>query len=180
MAQYEGHTKLLCPALGIGWQTALNLSVELSPIAESAAIERDWNGRAVNLADPMFRLFAIRISSGADDMRPPALANLWPGDTFTIVPPGETCAIIPAGGSTAIFPRTIHSARALTLGFDDVAHSFAEKTVTLSSPATETVRVYARQEHEVMVTEPWRQSLQEAEASYSWQLATEEVGGIFV
>ncbi|WP_139112688.1 hypothetical protein [Hoeflea olei] len=178
MAQYEGHTKLLCPALGIGWQTALNLSVELSPISGSAAIERDWNGRAVNLADPMFRLYAIRLSSGADDMRPPALANMWPGETFTIVPPGEVCVVIPAGGSTAIFPRTIHSARALTLGFDDIAHSFAAKTVTLSAPATEAVRVYARLEHEVMVVEPWRQSFQEAEAAYSWQLATEEVGGI--
>lgn len=179
MTEYEGHTKLLCPALGIGWQTALNLSVELSPISGSAAIERDWNGRAINLADPMFRLYSIRISSGADDMRPPALANMWPGETFTIVPPGEICVVIPAGSSTAIFPRTVHSARALTLGFDDVAHSFAGKTVTLSNPAAETVRVYVRLEHEVMVTEPWRQSYQEAEATYSWQLPTEEVGGIF-
>lgn len=178
MAVFEGHTKLLCPALGIGWQTALNLDVELSPIAGSANIVRDWNGRAVNLADPMFRLFSIRISSGADDLRPPALAKMWPGETFTIVPPGETCVIIPVGSSTAIFPRTVHAARALTLGFLDVANSIAGKTVTLSVPATEPVRVFATMEHEVMVTEPWRQSFREADAQYSWQIVTEEVGGV--
>jgi hypothetical protein len=159
--EFKGHTKLYCPKLGIGWQTALNISVELSPIASSANIVRTWNGGAVNLADPMYRLYALRISSGADDMRPPALANMWPGEEFT----------------TAVFPRKVHSARVLTLGFTDVAHTFANKTVTLSAPATEVVRVYARLEHEVMVTEPWRQTYQEADAQYSWQLGTEEVGG---
>ncbi|MGO7273943.1 hypothetical protein ACCT18_01395 [Rhizobium ruizarguesonis] len=177
MPEFQGHTKLLCPALGIGWQTALNLSVELSPIQGSASIARTWNGGAVNLADPAFRLYAIHISSGADDLRPPALARMWPGETFTIVPPGELCVVIPVGSSTAVFPRAIHEARALTLGFNDVAHTFADKTVTLSSPATEVVRAYASMEHEVMVTEPWRQSFREADAQYSWQLATEEVGG---
>jgi hypothetical protein len=177
MADYEGHTKILAPALGIGWQTAFNLSIEMSPISGSASMTRDWNGRMVNLADPMFRLFAIRISSGADDLRPPALANMWPGETFTIVPPSEVCVVIPVGSSTAIFPRKIHSARALTLGFDKVAQSFADKIVTLAAPATEPVRVFARMEHEVMVTEPWQQTFREAEAQYSWQLPTEEVGG---
>lgn len=177
MAEFEGHTKLLCPALGIGWQTALNLNVEMSPIAESAHITRNWNGGLVDLADPMFRLYAIRISSGADDMRPPALARMWPGETFTIVPPGELCVVIPVGSSTAVFPRKIHEARAITLGFDAVAHTISDKTVTLSAPAVETIRVYASMEHEVMVTEPWRQSFREADAQYSWQLATEEVGG---
>jgi hypothetical protein len=175
--EFKGHTKLYCPKLGIGWQTALNISVELSPIASSANIVRTWNGGAVNLADPMYRLYALRISSGADDMRPPALANMWPGEEFTLVPPGEICVVIPVGGSTAVFPRKVHSARVLTLGFTDVAHTFANKTVTLSAPATEVVRVYARLEHEVMVTEPWRQTYQEADAQYSWQLGTEEVGG---
>jgi len=177
MSEFKGHTRLLCAELGIGWQTALNLSVELSPIASSASIVRDWNGRAHNLADPAFRLYEIRISSGADDMRPPALANLWPGEEFLIVPPGEICVVIPVGGSIAVFERKIHSARAITLGFDSVPCTTSDKTVTLSSPATEVVRVYARLEHEVMVTEPWRQSLREADAQYSWQLATEEVGG---
>lgn len=177
MAEFEGHTKLLCPALGIGWQTALNLNVELSPISGSANMTRNWNGGIVNLADPQFRLYEIRISSGYDDMRPPALANLWPGETFTIVPPGELCVVIPVGSSTAVFPRKIHSTRAITLGFEDVAHSFSAKTLTQSAPATEIVRAYASMEHEVMVTEPWRQSFREAEAQYSWQLPTEEVGG---
>ncbi len=177
MDEFQGHTKLLCPALGIGWQTAFNLSVELAPISGSANMERDWNGKMVNLADPMFRLFALRISTGADDLRPPALANMWPGETFTIVPPLETCVMIPAGSSTAIFPRKVHSARALTLGFDTVEKTFAEKVVTLTSPATETIRVYATMEHEVMVTEPWQQTFREAEAAYSWQMPTEEVGG---
>lgn len=177
MTEFQGHTKLLCPALGIGWQTALNLNVELSPISGSANMTRNWNGGVVNLADPEFRLYAIRISSGADDMRPPALSNMWPGETFMIVPPGELCVAIPVGSTTAVFPRKVHEARAISLGFDDIAHFVTNKTVTLSAPATEVVRVYARLEHEVMVTEPWRQSFREADAQYSWQLPTEEVGG---
>ncbi|WP_107675016.1 hypothetical protein [Agrobacterium sp. LAD9] len=177
MAEFEGHTKLLCPALGIGWQTALNLSVEMSPISGSANITRTWNGGIVNLADPMFRLYAIRISSGADDMRPPALANLWPGETFSIVPPGELCVVIPVGSSTALFPRKVHEARALTLGFEDIPFTFSGKTITLSSAATEPVRVFARLQYEVMVWEPWDITFNEADAQYSWQLVTEEVGG---
>ncbi|MBB3521005.1 MULTISPECIES: hypothetical protein [unclassified Rhizobium] len=177
MAEFEGHTKLLCPALGIGWQTAFNLSVEMQPISGSAIMTRDWNGKMVNLADPMFRLYAIRISSGADDLRPPALAGMWPGEVFTVVPPSELCVVIPVGSSTAIFPRQIHTARAITLGFDHVAMTFADKTATLSAPATEVVRVYATMEHEVMVIEPWQQTFREAEAQYSWQISTEEVGG---
>ncbi len=176
MNEYTTPTEILAAALGLGWQTGFDLSVELSPIAASANIVRNWNGIAKNLVDPEFRLFAIRISSG-DDMRPPALANLWPGTVFSIVPPNEVMIVIPTGGTAAVFPRAVHSARALTMGFDDVSSSINGKTVTLSAPATEPVRVYARQQYEVIVTEPWRETYREVEAASQWQLATEELGG---
>lgn len=176
MSEFEAHTKLIAPALGIGWQTALNVDCEITPISGSANIVRDWNGAAVNLADPLFRLFRITLSC-SDDLRPPALANMWPGETFTLVPPQEVCIVIPTGSTTAVFPRTVHSARALTMAFEDVSFTQSSKTVTLAAPATEPVRVYARMEHEVMVFEPWQQSVREADAVYSWQLVTEEVGG---
>ena len=177
MTEYSTPTEILAPDLGFGWQTGFNLSVELSPIAASANIVRNWNGRAKNLVDPEFRLFAIRISSG-DDMRPPALANMWPGTVFSIVPPNELMIVIPTGSTAAVFPRAIHSARALTMDFEDISSSIGGKTVTLSSPATVPVRVYARLQYEVMVTEPWRETYQEAAATSQWQLMTEELGGI--
>lgn len=176
MTEYTTPTEILAPALGLGWQTGFDLSVELSPIAASANIVRNWNGIAKNLVDPEFRLFALRISSG-DDMRPPALADMWPGTVFSIVPPNELMRVIPVGGTAVTFSRPVHSARALTMGFDDVSSSIAGKTVTLSAPATEPLRVYARLQYEVIVTEPWRETYREAEAASQWQLATEEVGG---
>jgi len=177
MTGYTSPTAILAPALGFGWQTGFDLSVELSPIAASARIVRNWNGIAKNLVDPEFRLFALRISSG-DDMRPPALANMWPGTVFSIVPPNELMIVIPTGGTSAVFPRSVHSARALTTGFDDISSSISGKTVTLSAPAVEPVRVYARLQYEVIVTEPWRETYREADASSQWQLMTEELGGI--
>jgi hypothetical protein len=177
MIEYSAPTKILAPDLGIGWQTGFDLSVELSPIAASANIVRNWNGRAKNLVDPEFRLFALQITSG-DDMRPPALADMWPGTVFSVVPPNELMIVIPTGGTAAVFPRTVHSARALTMGFDDVSSSIAGKTVTLAAPATQPVRVYARLQYEVIVKEPWRETYREASASSQWQLMTEELGGI--
>lgn len=177
MPEYSTPTEILAPNLGIGWQTGFDLSVELSPIAASANIVRNWNGVAKNLVDPEFRLFALRLTSG-DDMRPPALAGMWPGTVFSIVPPNEVMLVIPVGGSAAIFPRAIHSARALTMSFEDVESSSAGKTVTLTAPATEPVRVYARLQYQVIVTEPWRETYREAAASSQWQLVTEELGGI--
>lgn len=177
MNDYSTTTEILAPDLGFGWQTGFDLSVELSPIAASAHIVRNWNGIAKNLADPEFRLFSLRISSG-DDMRPPALANMWPGTVFSIVPPNEIMIVIPTGATAAVFPRAVHSARALTMGFDDVSSSISGKTVTLSAPASEPVRVYARLQYEVIVTEPWRETYREAAATSQWQLLTEELGGM--
>ncbi|MBB4064056.1 hypothetical protein [Gellertiella hungarica] len=175
---YEAPTKILAPDLGIGWQTGFELSVEMSPIAQSANIIRNWNGVAKNLAEEEFRLFAIKINSNAD-FRPPALANMWPGTVFSLVPPNEVCVIIPVGGTTAVFPRNVHEARALTMAFDDVGHTVSGKTVTLSAPAIVPVRVYARLEYTVMVTEPWSETYQEATADSQWQLSTEELGGLY-
>ncbi len=177
MTEYRTPTEILAPDLGIGWQTGFDLTVEMSPIAASANIVRNWNGRAKNLVDPEFQLLAIRISSG-EDMRPPALAEMWPGTVFSIVPPNEVMRVIPVGGTAAVFSRPVHSARALTMTFDDVQASVSGKTVTLSAPATEPVRVYARLQYEVIVTEPWRETYREAAATSQWQLSTEELGGI--
>lgn len=177
MAEFEGHTRLICDALGIGWQTAFDLTIEKSPIGDSGNMTRDWNGKKVNLADPMLKLYEIRISSGSDDWRPPALMKMFPGTEFSIITPDDDCVIIPVGGTTAIFERDVHDARALTMGFDDVAHTVSGQSVVLDAPAAAPVRVYARIRFDVMVTEPWRKGFREAEKAYSWQITTEEVGG---
>ncbi|WP_024315781.1 hypothetical protein [Rhizobium favelukesii] len=171
-------TKLIAADLGIGWQTGLDLTIEMSPIAASANMKRNWNGRAKNLATAEFMLYGFRISSGEGEQLPPALSSLWPGHIFSLVASNEVMVVIPTGSSTAVFPRNIYSARGLTFDSHAVAGSFSGKTFTLPAPATEPVRVYARLQYEVIVWEPWRETYREAQAQTSWQLYVEELGGI--
>ncbi|UFS81565.1 hypothetical protein LPB79_25165 [Rhizobium sp. T136] len=103
-------TKLIAADLGIGWQTGLDLTIEMSPIAASANMKRNWNGRAKNLATAEFMLYGFRISSGEGEQLPPALSSLWPGHIFSLVASNEVMVVIPTGSSTAVFPRNIYSA----------------------------------------------------------------------
>ncbi|WP_428427325.1 hypothetical protein [Pararhizobium sp.] len=180
MSEQQSPTKIICDRLAIGWQTGFDLSVTITPIAASGDIERNWNGKYVDLSEPEFRLFSVRITSGDAEMRAPALARLWPGTVFTIVPSTPFEDMIPVGGTTVVFERLIHpgSVRCLDLEFNDVPFTVVGRTVTLSSPAATPVRVSARYELEVIVTEPWSITDQETKASVSWSLGTEEVGGI--
>jgi len=178
MSEFQITTTLISDNLAIGWQTALGLTIELAPIDESAHIVRSWNGRARNLAAPEFQLFACTISS-SDDMRPPALSDMWPGKTFTMVPPAELSDVIQPGASSRTLIRTPHpgSVRCLTRNFADVAFTVAGKTVTLASPATEPVRIFYRPVLKLFITEPWTSSTHEQNAQVSWTLVAEEEGG---
>lgn len=175
MSDRKSPTKILAPELGIGWQTGFDIVVDVQEMSHDGEIERDWNGSYIDMTEPEFQLYEIRISS-SDDLLPPALTNMWKGRVFSIVPPNEHVLVIPTGGTAVQFPRKIHTARALTLGFEKVAVSFADKVATLSAPASEPVRVIALFEHEVVVTQPYRNSLQEREVRYSWDITTEETG----
>lgn len=54
---------------------------EIRPIA-NGRIRRKLSGRAYSTARPQFNLLQTTIYFG--DMRPPALAGLWPGDIVTV------------------------------------------------------------------------------------------------
>ncbi len=168
-------TKILAPELGLGWQTGFDIVVDVVPMSDDGEIERDWNGKYVDMTEPEFQLYEIRISS-SDDMLPPALANMWKGKVFSIVPPNEHTLVIPTGGSSIQFPRKIHSVRAITMSSENVPVTFLDKVATLAAPAVEPIRVIVRYEHEVVVTQPYRNSMQEREVRYTWDLTTEETG----
>lgn len=177
---YEGTlTQLIAPDLALGWQSGVDLTFELRPIGESSANERSWNGKNVNLASEEFRLYAVRISSGRYEYLPPALAALWPGDEFDIVPPLKLGDMIPTGGQSRTLARKPHPAtvRCLTLAFDDVAFSVNDSVVTLVAPATSPVRIFYQPEMRVFVKDPWEQTFKERDVDVSWSLPCEEVGG---
>lgn len=178
MTDFPITTALISADLAIGWQTALGLTVEISPIEESASIVRSWNGRARNLAAPEFQLFSCTISS-SEDMRPPALSSMWPGATFTLVPPAELSDVIQQGATSRTLIRNPHpgSVRCLTKNFESVPFSVSGRVVSLSAAATQPVRIYYRPVLKLFVTEPWQVSTHEQDAEVSWSLTAEEEGG---
>jgi hypothetical protein len=178
MTDFPIMTTLISADLAMGYQTALGLTVDISPIEESANIVRSWNGRARNLSAPEFQLFSCTISS-SEDIRPPALSNMWPGATFTLVPPAELSDVIQQGASSRTLIRNPHpgSVRCLTKNFVAVPFSVSGRVVTLSSAATESVRIYYRPILKLFVVEPWQTSTHELKAEVSWSLTAEEEGG---
>ncbi|MDH0123308.1 hypothetical protein ABE562_04920 [Brucella intermedia] len=178
MTDYPITTALISTDLAIGWQTALGLTVELTPIEESAHIIRSWNGRARNLAADEFKLLACTISS-SEDMRPPAISRMWPGATFTMVPPAELSDVIQPGATsrTLIRPAYPGTVRCVTRTYEPVPFTLiGDRIVSLTAPATEPVRVYFRPILNLFVTEPWSTSTHEQNAEVSWSLTAEEEG----
>lgn len=172
-------TQLIAPDLALGWQSGADLTFTLRPVSEAAEMDRTWNGRKVNLASDEFRLYSVRISSGSAEYRMPALAEMWPGTQFSIVPPLRLGDVIPTGSQSRTLGRTPYapSVRSLTLDFIDVPFTLDGNVVTLAAPATAPVRIYYQPELQVMVTEPWEATLREKDADVSWSMTCEEVGG---
>lgn len=178
MSEFPITTSLISDDLAMGWQTALDLQVSISPISDASQIVRTWNGKALNLAAEEFQLFRVDISSSMD-MRPPALSKMWPGATFTMVPPAELSDVIGNGGTSRTLIRDPYegSVRCLTRNFEDVDFSVNGRVVTLDTAATEPVRIYFRPILHLFVVEPWSVSTAERRAEVSWNLVTEEQGG---
>ncbi|TBA24721.1 hypothetical protein [Rhizobium ruizarguesonis] len=172
-------TALISTDLALGWQSGMDLSCSIEPISASGDIARTWNGRAVNLAMPEFRLFSVRISSGQGEVRSPALSQLWPGTVFALVPTNELGDALAVGTQSRTLVRDPHpgSVRCVDAAFEPVEFSVVGRVVTLSAPATTPVRIYYRPVLTLMVIAPWQESFREAAAEVSWSLECEELGG---
>ena len=172
-------TALVCTDLALGWQSGMDLSCSIEPISAAGDITRTWNGRAVNLAMPEFRLFSVRISSGQGEVRSPALSQLWPGTIFQLVPLNELGDVLAVGTQSRTLVRDPHpgSVRCVDAAFEPVEFSVVGRVVTLAAPATSPVRIYYRPVLTLMVTAPWQESFREAAAEVSWSLECEELGG---
>ncbi|MGN8152536.1 hypothetical protein ACTJK5_09705 [Agrobacterium sp. 22094] len=172
-------TALMCTDLALGWQSGMDLSCSIEPISASGDITRTWNGRAVNLAMPEFRLFSVRISSGQSEVRSPALSQLWPGTVFQLVPLNELGDALAVGTQSRTLVRDPHpgSVRCVDAAFEPIEFSVVGRVVTLAAPATSPIRIYYRPILTLMVTAPWQETFREAAAEVSWSLEGEELGG---
>lgn len=176
---YETPTSLICPALGIGWQSGNNLSEDCRLIQGARQWERNWNAVPKDLADPEFNLMSIRISSGDSELRPPAIDSVDELEFFDIVPIKLFSRVIPAGSTATVFARDLHpgSVRCLDLGFEDVPFTVSGRTVTLDAPAVSPVRVYGRCVLTVFAKD-WSLTSMDMSAEVAWWIEMEEVGGL--
>ena len=142
---------LIAPALNMGWLTGIELECAVSPIGQSAAPRRSWNGTLRNFAPDAFKQYRVVLSASGDAL-PPELCSMWPGKRFIIVPN------IPFGGSDT-GGRPVHSSFRVN---DDGVHG-----VTGS-------RLYQYLQMEVEVVEPWEVSYVQNRAELRWQLTAEE------
>ena len=173
-------TSMICLDFGLGWQTCTDLEFEHSPIESSMHIDRTWNGAAEDMSDPAFDLFAVSIKSqGAGELRAPALDRLRRLDEFVCVPTFEFVDTIRATGTTRTLIRDPYepSIRVLDEAFNDIPFSVSGRVITLSSPATSTLRIYYRPILSLKVFAPWKETFVESAAEVSWELYCEEVGG---
>lgn len=178
---YNSPSTLICTDLAIGWQTGFDLTVDVRPIGESKDNRRTVNARNVNLADPMFRLLSVRISSGNGEQRPPALSRMFPGDEFQLVLPrgAELSDMIAVGGTARTLIRTpfAGSVKVMDLKGNPVAFTLAGKVVTLEVPAATPVRIYFLPVLDLFVGDPFSLSAQVNRAAVGWEIYSEEIGG---
>lgn len=177
--QHVSPSTLICVDLALGFQSGFDLSVDMNPIDMSSDMRRTWNGRLLNLADPAFRLYKVRIASGEGEIRAPALSRLWPGTECQLVPPAELSDMIAPGGTSRTLQRTPHvdSIRVYDLAFNALPFTIVGRVLTLASPAATVIRIYYRPILDLMVTEPWAINTRATRAEVSWELVSEEVGG---
>lgn len=166
-------TALVADLFAIGWQTGFQIRESLKPI-DAGELRRTVNGRLINLTATEFRKYALSISS--DDIRPPALGHLWRGSEIIIAPVSELGDLIAPGGSSRTLARDPlpGSIRCLTKSFADVPFTVAGRTLSLSAPAAETVRIYFRPVLEMMVV-GWSADEDEPGARSSWSIEMEEI-----
>lgn len=170
-------TIIIADMLGIGSNTGFGLTDVVSPIAEASHFVRDWNGVFHNTAAPEFRLYSIRISSSNDGF-PPALAGLWPGTVFTVVPMSQFSTYCPTGQQARTLERDPYegSVRAVDKGGADVPCSVDGRLVSFYSMPSGPVRILYRPVLEVFVAQPWTVNRDEHTAEVSWDLYCEETG----
>lgn len=144
-------TALVCPDLAIGWGTAFELNCTVSPISESSAPRRSWNGTLHESAPDVMRQYRV-VLSASGDLLPPALSAMWSGHRFTAAIP------LPFGGGET-GGRAVHRDFRVD---DDGVHG------------TTGDRLYQIFELELQVVEPWTATLVDNRAEVSWQVVAEE------
>ncbi|CDN46827.1 hypothetical protein [Neorhizobium galegae] len=172
-------SKTVCSAMPLGWQTGTDMTASISLISESSDMRRSWNAELRNFADPAFRLFKIELASGDGEYMTPPLMRLMPGDTFHIVVDADFEDFIPVGGTTKTLIRDPYpgSIRCKNLGTTAIPFTSSGRVVTLDAPAVEEVRISARYDLSVMITEPWKFSERASDRKVNWSVVVEELGG---
>lgn len=169
-------SNLILDALGLGDGSGLGVRESLRPL-ENGQRRRTINGVLKHLGSAGFRQYELTI--GSDDVQPPALGDLWPGDVVTVVPISELGHVIGHQGTTVTLGRDpyVGSVRTRDSAGRSVPFAIAGRVVTLEAPADGVVRVFYRPVLRMMLAEPWSQD--EAESggplSTGWSLSLAEV-----
>lgn len=152
--QYPVPTAMICSDIALGWQSCMNLTTEISPIEEAARMRRTWNGTAINLARPAFQLLRVTLTCEGD-MVSPALAHMWPGKRFQLIPAEELSEPTWEPQQRTAYPGSM---RILDQHFQ---------------PASSGRRFY-RPVLDLVVWDPWFISGREADKVVSWSLPAQE------
>lgn len=168
-----------------------SISVSLSPISESASMRRAANGDLISIARPVFRRY--RISIQGDDVIPPGIQSLFPGDYIECVVPDfmlfngssvdrvslDAHEVLSNGqkADPALFMTDEEYDRSSSIGGLVAAHSPARVSYLRSPGATAIPGAYAIRCRPIFACRvmSWQTSAPEALAKTSWSLELEEV-----
>lgn len=169
-----------------------SIGISISPISESSGLRRAANGDLVSVARSVFRKY--RISINGDDMIPPGIQSLFPGDYVECVVPDfmlfngssvnrvslDAHEVLPNGqkADPSLFMRESDYTRSDVIG--GLVSSFSPARVAfLRSPgATSIEGAYAircRPIFACRVVSPFSTSAREEVAQTTWSLELEEV-----
>lgn len=169
-----------------------SISVSISPIAESAGLRRAANGDLVSVARSVFRKY--RISIQGDDMIPPGIQSLFPGDYVECVVPDfmlfngssvnrvslDAHEVLSSGqkADPSLFMREADYSTSASIGGLSSAYS-PDRVSFLRAPASTAIpgayAIRCRPVFACRVVAPWSTSAKEERAQTTWSLELEEV-----
>lgn len=173
-------SSIISASIPMGWQTGMDLSVEMSLIPQSADMKRSINGRLKNFSDPAFNLYRLKITSGSGELKAVPFTRLVPGTVFDIELATDFEDFIAPGGSVRTLVRAPKdgSVRVRDRHFQPVPFSIDGSILNLAAPATDVVFISYKPVLHCMISAPISVTESEQRNDVSWSVEAEEVGGI--
>lgn len=104
-------TDIVFSGLGFPDYCARGASVDVTPIQQSKQFRRDVNGKLLDVSDPVFQKYQVKVSGS--DVAFPDLGGVWPGKLVTVTTPVIWGAS--ATGATGASPPTGYTGYAVQI-----------------------------------------------------------------